>query len=117
MQYDNLQKAIRLLEMRPETPKTSKALELLRDEVQGPSQEGPVLKATKGQVEEIRPAKEGSYVLQKVKCGDPTCHCSKKSGDYHGPYWYLFTKKRGKTRSKYIGKNLPVEARPLEMAG
>jgi len=33
----------------------------------------------------------------------------KKPGDYHGPYWYLFTKKSGKTRSKYVGKNLPAE--------
>jgi hypothetical protein len=33
----------------------------------------------------------------------------KKPGDFHGPYWYLFTKKNGKTRSKYVGKSLPAE--------
>jgi hypothetical protein len=110
MQADNvvgLKKAIHLLEKLHGTARMSKALELLQEELdgmEGPSQE-EVLQTAKGVVEEIRPAKEGSYVLQKIKCGDPTCHCMKKPGDYHGPYWYLFTKKNGKTRSKYIGKN------------
>jgi hypothetical protein len=108
----DLKKAIRLLEMLPETARMSKALELLQEElgeVNGPSQ-GEVLQTAKGVVEEIRPAREGSYVLQKIKCGDPTCHCMKKPGDYHGPYWYFFTKKNGKTRSKYIGNNKQAEA-------
>lgn len=107
----SLKKAIHILEELPETSRTSKALELLReelDESEGPNQE-EILGAAKGQVEEIRPARgQGSYVLQKVQCGDPTCHCMKKAGDFHGPYWYLFTKKEGKTRSKYIGKKLPA---------
>ncbi|MCJ7445267.1 MAG: hypothetical protein MUO26_12220 [Methanotrichaceae archaeon] len=49
----------------------------------------------------------GSYVLQKVKCGKPTCHCAKPGGELHGPYWHLYTKKDGKTTCKYIGKNKP----------
>lgn len=53
---------------------------------------------------------EGSYILQKVKCGKPTCHCAKPDGELHGPYWYLYTKRNGKSRSKYLGKNKPVEA-------
>lgn len=66
---------------------------------------------------EARPANvrgQGSYVLQEVKCGDPTCRCA-KGGKLHGPYWYLFTKKDGKERSKYIGKNLPTSSgEPVE---
>ena len=49
----------------------------------------------------------GSYVLQKVKCGKPTCHCSKPGGELHGPYWHLYTKKNGKTKCKYLGKTKP----------
>jgi hypothetical protein len=62
-------------------------------------------------VAEVRPAKRGggSYVLQHVRCAKPTCRCA-KGGKLHGPYWYLYTKEAGKTRCKYIGKNLPSEA-------
>jgi len=108
----NLQKAILLLEELPESPRINQALGLLLQELdEADLSQEEILGAAKGQVEEIRHVRgQGSYVLQKVKCGDPTCHCSKKAGDYHGPYWYLFTKKGGKAKSKYIGKNLPAEA-------
>ena len=59
---------------------------------------------------EVEPARGGgSYVLQKVRCGKKTCHCAKAGGELHGPYWYLYTKKDGRTRSKYIGKSKRVE--------
>jgi len=115
MQSDNgvvLQKALLLLGELPESPRINQAIKLLLDELDnedGPSQD-EILGAAKGQVEEIRSVRDqGSYVLQRIKCGDPSCHCMKKPEDYHGPYWYLFTKKNGKTRSKYVGKNLPTE--------
>lgn len=58
------------------------------------------------EVLEVEPARGGgSYVLQKVKCGKTSCRCARPGGELHGPYWYLFTKKDGKTRSKYVGKN------------
>jgi hypothetical protein len=58
------------------------------------------------EVLEVKPARGGgSYVLQKVKCGKDHCRCSKPM---HGPYWYLFTKTAGKTKSKYIGKDKPA---------
>jgi hypothetical protein len=108
-----LQKALLLLEGLPESPRIYQAMKLILeelDEEEGPSQDD-ILGAAKGQVEEIRPARgQGSYVLQKIKCGDPSCHCMKKPGDYHGPYWYLFNKKNGKTKSKYIGKILSVDS-------
>jgi septal ring factor EnvC (AmiA/AmiB activator) len=63
------------------------------------------------EIQEVEPARGGgSYVLQKVKCGKPSCRCARTGGELHGPYWYLFTKKDGKTRSKYVGKNRPAVA-------
>jgi hypothetical protein len=63
------------------------------------------------EVLEIKPARGGgSFVLQKVKCGKPSCHCAKPGGELHGPYWYLYIKRNGKRSSKYIGKNKPPEA-------
>ncbi|TFH54295.1 MAG: hypothetical protein E4G89_00290 [Methanothrix sp.] len=61
------------------------------------------------EVLEVEPAR-GSYVLQRVKCGKPSCRCARPGGELHGPYWYLFTKKDGKTRSKYVGKSRPAGA-------
>ena len=73
-------------------------------EAQLDAQERAVKKGT--EVLEVEPARSGgSYVLQKVKCGKPSCRCAKPGGELHGPYWYLFTKKDSKTRSKYVGKN------------
>ena len=60
---------------------------------------------------EVKPARGGgSYVQQRVKCGKPSCHCAKPGGELHGPYWYLYSKKGGKSTSKYVGKNKPVSA-------
>jgi len=62
-----------------------------------------------GQVEEIRSVRgQGPMCSRGLSVGDPSCHCMKKPEDYHGPYWYLLQEER-KTRSKYIGKQLPVE--------
>ena len=30
-------------------------------------------------------------------------------GELHGPYWYSYWKKDGKTKSKYVGKSRPSE--------
>jgi hypothetical protein len=45
-----------------------------------------------------------TYRLEKVSCGKGCRGCP------HGPYWYGYWKEGGKTRSKYIGKNLTVKA-------
>lgn len=62
-------------------------------------------------VAEVRPSKSGggSYVHQYTKCGKPTCRCA-KGGKLHGPYWYFYWKEGGKTKCKYIGKDLPIDA-------
>jgi hypothetical protein len=41
-----------------------------------------------------------TYRLEKVSCGKNCKGCP------HGPYWYAYWREGGKTRSKYIGKNL-----------
>ena len=62
------------------------------------------------EVLEVEPARGGgSYVLQKVKCGKPSCRCTRPGGELHGPYWYHYWKKDKKTKSKYVGKNRPAE--------
>lgn len=44
-------------------------------------------------------------MLQKVWCGKPICRCAKSGGELHWPYRYLYWKKDGKTKSKYVGKS------------
>lgn len=45
-----------------------------------------------------------SYRQESVKCGKPACtRCP------HGPYWYAYWKEDGKTRKRYIGRQLPGE--------
>ncbi|MDD4161972.1 MAG: hypothetical protein PHW87_05770 [Methanothrix sp.] len=41
-----------------------------------------------------------TYRLERVSCGKNCKGCP------HGPYWYGYWREGGKTRSKYIGKNL-----------
>lgn len=39
---------------------------------------------------------------EHVKCGKPGCtKCP------HGPYWYAYWREGGRTRSRYVGKELP----------
>jgi hypothetical protein len=41
-----------------------------------------------------------TFRLERVSCGKNCKGCP------HGPYWYGYWREGGKTRSKYIGKNL-----------
>ncbi|HEY0173925.1 MAG TPA: DUF6788 family protein [Pyrinomonadaceae bacterium] len=54
-----------------------------------------------------RQSGEWTYRLEYVRCGTKTCKCSRGQG--HGPYWYGYQAggRRGKTVSKYFGKQLP----------
>lgn len=45
------------------------------------------------------------YQLESVRCGKKNCHCAE--GKPHGPYWYAYWTEGGRTRSQYIGKQLP----------
>lgn len=48
-----------------------------------------------------------SYRQEEVRCGRSEC-----SACPHGPYWYAYWREDGRTRSMYIGRQLPGE--PLE---
>ena len=44
-----------------------------------------------------------TYRQQEVRCGRDCTACP------HGPYWYAFWKEGGRTRSQYIGNQLPAD--------
>jgi hypothetical protein len=57
---------------------------------------------------EERKAPTGTYRLELVKCGKDRCkRCAKAPA--HGPYWYMYWKRDGRTRSKYISKELKTK--------
>ncbi|WP_353845221.1 DUF6788 family protein [Methanothrix sp.] len=37
-------------------------------------------------------------MLQKVKCGNPSCRCAGPGGELHGPHWYHNWKMDRKTK-------------------
>jgi hypothetical protein len=46
--------------------------------------------------------------LELVACGKGACkRCAGGRSPSHGPYWYAYWKDKGRTRSRYIGKELP----------
>ena len=49
-----------------------------------------------------------SYRRQEVRCGRAECGACP-----HGPYWYAFWKEDGRSRSQYIGRELPADVRRL----
>lgn len=58
-------------------------------------------------LEESEPTDEPGRVTfrrEMVKCGKEGCtRCP------HGPYWYAYWREGGRTRSRYVGKELPGE--------
>ena len=52
-----------------------------------------------------------SYRQQYVRCGKPGCRRCPPHGPGHGPYWYgFYWDYRQRTRSFYVGKQLPAGA-------
>jgi hypothetical protein len=52
-----------------------------------------------------------TFRQEMVRCGKQRCtRCP------HGPYWYAYWREDGRTRSRYVGKELPggVTPRPEE---
>ncbi len=46
-----------------------------------------------------------TFRYETVRCGKSNCtRCP------HGPYWYVYWKENGRTRSRYIGRSLPAKA-------
>lgn len=49
-----------------------------------------------------------TYQLERVDCGKRRCRRC-RGGPSHGPYWYAYYWSKGRTASKYVGKELPRE--------
>jgi hypothetical protein len=55
----------------------------------------------------VRPPDDSrTYRQVFVRCGRPTCKCTR--GELHGPYWYAYWSDGGRSRSAYVGKTLPL---------
>lgn len=54
----------------------------------------------KREIMKVQTSGSMTFRLERVSCG------KKCKGCPHGPYWYGYWQEGGKTRSKYIGKNL-----------
>ncbi len=49
-----------------------------------------------------------TFRYETVRCGKKNCtRCP------HGPYWYVYWKEGGRTRSRYVGRTLPQKARDV----
>jgi hypothetical protein len=48
---------------------------------------------------------EGSLVERWLRCGKPNCACASDRGSWHGPYFQLSWKEKGKT----VSRRLPPE--------
>ncbi len=49
-----------------------------------------------------------TFRYETVRCGKQNCtRCP------HGPYWYVYWKEGGRTRSRYVGRSLPDKARQV----
>lgn len=51
-----------------------------------------------------------TYQLELVRCGKERCRACGR-GYAHGPYWYAYRKEGGRLRKRYVGKELPAEAK------
>jgi hypothetical protein len=57
--------------------------------------------------EEVPGVPAVTYRRQEVRCGRSCESCP------HGPYWYAYWKEGGRSRSQYIGRELPADIRRL----
>ena len=51
----------------------------------------------------------GSFVRQRLPCGNPNCRCHKNARFRHGPYYSITWKEKGRTVSRF----LPEKVVPL----
>lgn len=61
-------------------------------------------KSGSSNVVEERQRGDKTYRLEHTRCGKAGCKCV--TGNLHGPYWYAYWTEKGKTKSRYIGKEL-----------
>lgn len=66
--------------------------------------EKPQKQDGEGMVVEERHGGGKTYRLEYTRCGKAACRCA--AGTLHGPYWYSYWMEGGKTKSRYVGKEL-----------
>jgi hypothetical protein len=64
--------------------------------------DGPVV-----ELDEVPGTPAVRYRQQEVRCGRDCASCP------HGPYWYASWTEAGRTRTQYIGRDLPGDVRAL----
>lgn len=68
-------------------------------------------KATKGERLSERSIGSLTFRYETVRCGKANCtKCP------HGPYWYVYWKENERTRSRYVGRTLPLRAQKVNEA-
>src|SRR5437016_6180176 len=50
-----------------------------------------------------------TYRQQYTRCGKERCRKCRE-GEGHGPYWYAYWSEKGRTVSKYVGRQLPLRS-------
>lgn len=73
----------------------------------GQKQRPSQVRMGRGPVERALSRAGVTYELQRIDCGKKRCQRCRR-GPSHGPYWYAYWWSKGKTRSKYVGKQLPA---------
>ena len=51
--------------------------------------------------------KGATFRQQLVNCGKSKCRVCRGGRYRHGPYWYAFWMRKGRSSSRYVGKKLP----------
>lgn len=74
-----------------------------RDELAPQEEEEKNTRANQADVLGVVRTPKVTYQLEKIRCGKNCKKCP------HGPYWYGYYSKNGRTVSKYIGKTLTAE--------
>ena len=54
------------------------------------------------EVGQPRPMRRGSVSERTIRCGKPNCACAKDHSSWHGPYFQLSWKEKGKTVSRRL---------------
>jgi predicted ATPase/DNA-binding SARP family transcriptional activator len=57
-----------------------------------------------------------TYSQQFRRCNKPACPTCVLGAPGHGPYWYAYWREGGRRRSRYIGKQRPLEAASAPVA-
>ena len=66
----------------------------------------PLPKTARGRAPEVPAELPGTVILQRVRCGKPSCRCaSGDPADLHGPYPYRFWREHGTLRKAYVRRD------------